>query len=98
MERITIKHLQALVDRMNRVTGSPLAPYVKDESGKYKSQVGNFHISQAYGGYCVHRMGNEAGGITTPIDYGHEPARALYEKMHAWLRGFEAAQRTIKGE
>ena len=87
MTRITNKDLQAVVDRINRVTGSPALPYVDG-----KAQIGCYHLSHAYGGVCVHRMHNEHGGVSTPIVHGHVHKRTLYELMHAWLRGRDSAQ------
>ncbi len=93
MQRITIKHLERLCEQLNKVTNSPMVPYAKDETaGRYVAQIGNFHISQAYGGYCLHRMHNEGGGVSTPLSGGHGPARDLYNEMHAFLRGLEFAQ------
>lgn len=89
MSRITIKDLKAVCERLNRITGSPLVGYVKDEDGRYRSQVGNFHISQAYGGYSLCRMANEAGGVSDVFYSGHVSARDLYNQMHAFIRGIE---------
>lgn len=91
MKRITIKDLRAVCDRLNRVTGSPLTPYTRTDTA-FTANIGNFHISQAYGGYCLHRMHNSGGGVSTPLSGGHGPARDLYNEMHAYLRGFEAGQ------
>lgn len=88
-DRITIKHLDALCARINAATGSPATPYTRDAGGKHKANVGNYHISQAYGGYCLHRMVNEYGGVYTPLSGGHGPARELYEQMRAFLAGIE---------
>jgi 2,4-dienoyl-CoA reductase-like NADH-dependent reductase (Old Yellow Enzyme family) len=85
--RITDKDLQAVVDRINRITNSPMTPYVKDASGKHKAQIGNYHLSHAYGGVALHRMHNEAGGVTTPINSGHVPKRELYNLMQAYING-----------
>ena len=89
MSRITIKDLNAVCERLNRITGSPLVGYVKGEDGKYQSQVGNFHISQAYGGYSLCRMANEAGGVSDVFYSGHVSARDLYNQMQAFIRGIE---------
>jgi hypothetical protein len=89
MERITIKHLDALVARLNYLTNSPMKPYEKGEDGRIHAQIGNYHISQAYGGVCLHRMHNDGGGVTTPLSGGHIPKRELYEQMHAFIRGIE---------
>lgn len=91
MDRITIKHLKALAHRLNQITGSPVEPYTRGADGHHRANIGNFHISQAYGGYCLHRMMNEGGGVTCPLGNGHGPARELYEQMRAYIAGFEAA-------
>jgi hypothetical protein len=82
--RITQKHLEALCDRINTLTKSPTRPYVDG-----KAQVGNFHVSYAYGGVCLHRMFNAGGGVTCPIGSGHVPKRELYNEMQAFIRGLE---------
>lgn len=87
-DRITESHLQAMVDRINRITGNPMVPYAFDAAaGKHVAQVGNYHISHAYGGVCLHRMVNTSGGVSTPIGGGHVPKRELYERMHAYIQG-----------
>ena len=89
--RITIANLQAVVDRINRATGSPSTPW-RREGDRNRANVGNYHLSHAYGGVCLHRMANESGGVTTPLGSGHVPKRELYEQMHAFLRGIEIAK------
>lgn len=86
MNRITDKYLDAIVDRLNRITGSPAAPYIDG-----KAQVGNYHISHAYGGVCLHRMHNESGGVSSPLSTGHIPKRELAGLMHAFIAGMEVA-------
>lgn len=91
MDRITDKHLQALCDRINTLTGSPMTPYT-ERDGRHRANVGNYHISRAYGGVCLHRMSNESGGVTTPLTHGHVPARELYEQMRAYIAGIETGR------
>lgn len=85
MNRITEKQLKALVDRINEATGSPMLPY---ENGK--AQVGNYHLSFAYGGVNLERMHNEGGGVSCPLGLGHRPKRELWDQMHAFLAGIDA--------
>jgi len=60
MKVITEKALQAQVDRLNKITNSPLKPYeLKD--GKYIAQVGNYYLDGAYGGWQLARMMSEGG-------------------------------------
>lgn len=89
MDRITDKNLQAVVDRINQITGNPMQPYVKDDSGQYHAQIGNYHLSGAYGGKSLHRMVGAGGGITDVFGCGHVPKRELYNRMHAFIRGLE---------
>jgi hypothetical protein len=93
--RITIKHLRPLVDRLNRVAGHPLEPWSRGEDGKLRANIGNFHIDQACGGYSLHKMANECGGVNDVFRVGHISARALYDQIHAFLCGMEYAN---KGE
>lgn len=89
--RITIANLEAVVARINRLTGSPETPW-RREGDRNRANIGNYHLSQCYGGFCLHRMSNESGGVTTPLGMGHVPKRELYEQLHAFARGIEAAQ------
>lgn len=90
MQRITDKQLQAIVDRLNRVTGSPAAPYIDG-----KAQIGNFHLSHAYGGVCLHRMHNEGGGVSSPLSTGHITKRELADLLYAFLAGIQFAREEV---
>ena len=90
MERITESNLEALVARINDATGSPSEPYTKQPDGRYLAQIGNYHLDIAYGGYALDRMVNEGGGVSVIIGRGTK--RELWDKMHAFLRGFETAR------
>jgi len=89
MERITRRHLDGLCEVLNKITGSPTEAYKRDESGKLVGQIGNYHISGAYGGWNVHRMDNKGGGVSTPFSCGYIPARELYNRMRAYIDGIE---------
>lgn len=90
MERITDKHLQAVVDRINRTMGAPMEPWVKQPDGSHKAAIGNFHLDHAYGGVNLVRMVSDDGGTSNALVCGCIPKRDLYERMHAFLRGIEA--------
>lgn len=90
MERITIKHLDAICSQLNEATGSPLTPYTRGDDGRMRANVGNYHVSQAYGGFCIHRTENESGGVSTPLSYGHIPARELFGLARDYLDGISA--------
>lgn len=94
MERITEKHLQAVVDRINRICGTPQAPYAKGEDGKFKPCANNYHLDHAYGGVMLAQMSSTEGctGISCPLGSYHRPKRELYEQMQAFISGLEAAK------
>jgi len=89
MNRITNKDLAAVVGRINRTMGAPAEPYRRVD-GRTVANIGNYHISGAYGGVSLHRMVNEGGGVQDVFCSGHGTKRELYEKMHAFLAGIEA--------
>jgi hypothetical protein len=89
-DRITDKHLDALAERLNKVTSSPAQSWAPDATGRNRACIGNYHISHAYGGVCLHRMSNESGGVTCPLIHGHVPKRELYDAMYNYIAGFEA--------
>jgi hypothetical protein len=87
-QRITLKFLQAQCERLNRLEGAPLEAYSKDEAtGKYSANIGNYHISQAYGGYSLHRITNAGGGVSNPLSIGHVSARELSGLISAYIAG-----------
>jgi hypothetical protein len=88
MNRITEKMLQIRVDHLNKITGSPESPWTRDESGAH-SNIGNFHLSHAYGGVSLHRMSNEQGGVSDVFSSGHVPKRELFDKICAFIDGYQ---------
>lgn len=95
-ERITEKHLQAAVDRLNRMTNSPMTYSTKQSDGRFKANVGHYHLDFAYGGVKLARVCNDGGGITLPIYMGYETKKEAYYLIHAFIRGVEYA--SIKEE
>ena len=90
--RITRAHLDAKAATINSMRGAPSEPSRMVE-GKYRANVGNYHISGSYGGYCLHRMCNESGGVSDVFDCGHIPARQLAALMSAYIAGLYDATR-----
>ena len=92
MQRITDKNLQAVVDRINRITGSP--ENYRSEDGS--TSIGHYCLDGAYGGVSLHRTANDGGGVNDVLSCGHVTKRQLYELMHAWIRGYNAAKESTK--
>lgn len=87
MRRIIERDLQGLCDRLNELTSSPSKQWIDGSA-----QIGNFHISSAYGGHALHRMHNTAGGVEDILNAGYRTKRELYEQIHAYIRGIESEQ------
>ena len=91
MNRITIKLLEAKVDYLNRLTGSPSASYTRD-GDEFRSNPGHYQIGQAYGGVELERIFNEGGAVSTPLNTGHVPKRELAALIDEYTRGIESEQ------
>jgi len=72
--RITKKDLEAKVERLNT--------YAKNLPTKPQ-----YELSCAYGGYALHRVINERGGVTDVFDSGHE----LFQMITAIIYGITLA-------
>ena len=88
MQKITRRHLDDVVNYLNRITNNPDESYT-NKDGKLIGNVGNFHISSAYGGVSLHQTMNESGGIRDVLGCGHVPNRELYNLIHAYRNGIE---------
>jgi hypothetical protein len=91
-DRITMQNLESVVARINRMTNSPAESWSTLPDGKHVSNVGNFHLDGAYGGYALHRMANTAGGVNDVLRIGHVSKRELYSAMFAYIEGIYAGQ------
>lgn len=90
--RITRALLDAKAHTLNLMTNSPAEPY-RTVDGRVVANKGNYHISGAYGGYCLHRMCNESGGVRDVFSCGHIPARELAGLMSAYMSGLYDANK-----
>ena len=92
-QRITEADLQAICDKINTATGSPLKPWTSTTDGDSTATIGStanvgcYHISCAYGGVALHRVHNSGGAISNPLGGGYMPKRELYERLQAFLSG-----------
>lgn len=100
-DRVTKQDLENLVRRINRMTGNAETPYsevlptddaYQGDGKRYRANVGNYHLSGAYGGYALHRMETTGGGISDALRSGHVSKRELRDAMFAWIAGFEARE------
>ncbi len=76
--RITQKHLEVKVDRLNRKHG-----FIDPEY----STIGAFCLDYAYGGVSLEKWCNAHGGVHDIFNRGHMPKRELYELICAYEIG-----------
>ena len=81
MRRITNTDLEILVKSINEATGNPTKPFGTEWN------IGNYHISGAYGGVSLHRICGENGGTIDIFRCGHVPKRELYNRMSSFFKG-----------
>ena len=79
MHRITQKHLEAKVERLNRIF---------NKTGRY-SEIGAFCLDYAYGGVTLHQYANEHGGVRNIFNRGYMPKRELCELICAYEIGLD---------
>ena len=89
MERTTQKQLEFLCERINNAKKTPAKPYERID-GSLVGQIGNYHLSGAYGGVCLHQTMTEGGGVRDVFSCGHVTKRDLYNRMSAYLVACEA--------
>ena len=93
--RITNKHLELQIERLNQVTNAPENPWTRAD-GKLTANIGSHYLSQSDGGVCVHRMMNTGGGVDTPVFYGHTPKRELFDRLVSYIAGIETGKQSRK--
>jgi hypothetical protein len=89
--RINESDLRAAINSLNVLTDNPLEQYTRVDN-KIVSNIGNYHLDMAYGGYKLARICNEGGGITCPINTGYTTKKDLYNQIHAFMNGINAAK------
>lgn len=90
--RIRRQDLENLVSHINKRTNSPGAPWTHTKEDKLKANIGNYHLSWAYGGVQLVRMGNKGGGISVISTIGFGTKRELYNWLQAFIRGLDTAK------
>ena len=86
--RITKKMLEAKIDSLNTITGSPVSYFQSTDPDNRKTSIGHFTLDQAYGGYSLERVCNEGGGVDDRHCYGRHTARELHGLLTAMIDGY----------
>ena len=88
MKRVTESQLNAVVKRLNNMTGSPIEPYSRTPDG-FVANIGNFHLDFAYGMVRLVRMHSAGGAVNAVTQYGTK--RECLGEMYAFESGYLAA-------
>ena len=86
MEQTTRKQLEFLCERINAAQKTPAQPFERID-GSLVGQIGNYHLSGAYGGVSLHKTMTTGGGVCDVFGCGHVTKRDLYNRMSAFLAG-----------
>jgi|SaaInlStandDraft_7_1057024.scaffolds.fasta_scaffold185568_3 hypothetical protein len=82
--------LEARIALLNSYTNNPERTYTQLKDKSIKSNEGNYHWSGAYGGYALHQVCNEHGGIIDIFDKGHTFTKGqLYHAVNIFLLGIK---------
>ena len=93
--RITEDMLKAKVEELNKLLGRPETAYTKQIGSGAKSNIGNIHVSYAYGGAELHEMMNDWGGVNTLSRGGYVSKRELYAQVSAMVTGIRLSKNEI---
>jgi|TARA_R110000823_G_scaffold273567_1_gene392616 hypothetical protein len=85
-----IKDIENAIDHLNNELSTPANPWSQVEGGQ-KANVGNFHLSQAYGGYSLHQMSNTSGASHDVFRCSYIPKRELHGMIQAMITGIDAS-------
>lgn len=83
-ERTTVARLEKLCEIINKITNNPKETY---EKGTTKSNVGNYCLQGAYGGWNIGQIVNESGAIRDVLGGGYKTKRELDALMCAFIAG-----------
>lgn len=90
--RITRKHLDFCIERLNKALGRPPEPYV-NIAGQYVAQIGNFHLDHNIGGWQIQEMDNASGGVKCSLGCHRGTAAELCRILDAAIAGVELARK-----
>lgn len=92
MTRITMKHLELLIEQINKLAGTPLTYCDKSTNRPFKINIGHYHLDCAYSGYKLVQTDNDSGGIRDISRTGYTTKRELYNQLKMFIQGLETAK------
>ena len=88
-KRITERQLEMLIYNINLASNNPVETYTKDENGRFKSNIGNYHLGFCYGGVELLQIADNSGSVNTPLYTGVTTKREMYGILRAFLAGLK---------
>lgn len=85
--RVNKAMLENMVDRLNEATNNNKSSWTRNEEGKYKANIGNYHLDYAYGQVQLCQMMSEGGGVN--VIFGFTGKKQLFVSIKAYLMGIE---------
>lgn len=86
---VTEKELKSIIEYLNETTGNSKVEWVLQKDNTYRSNIGNYHLDCAYGGYNLAQFVNECGGINHPLGMGFYSKKELAAKIRSFISGIE---------
>lgn len=77
---ITIAQIENKLEQLNQKLGRPAKP-CQHIDGKLVWNIGTYCLSGAYGGWNVHKIANDGGGVSEPFGSGHVSKRECYKRI-----------------
>ena len=88
--RISLKQLNAAIDHLNNIAGTPTKPYSKGKDGKYTPNANCYHLDGAYGGWQLAQMSGK--GSRHPLNTGYISKRECFDSIHHFIKGMLVEQ------
>ena len=77
---IKLSHIENKLEELNQKLGRATEPCQRVD-GKLVWNIGTYTLSGAYGGWNVHKIVNQSGGVSEPFGSGHISKRECYQRI-----------------
>ena len=96
--KISLKQLNAVIDRLNDIAGTPTENYSKGADGKYTPNANCYYLDGANGGWQLAQMSSTPGGtgVSNPLNTGYRSKREGFDSIHPFLSGMLVGQEKDK--
>ena len=89
MKRITLAFIETQIDLLNIKTNNKSEPWTRSDN-RSVANVGNYHLSEAYGGCSLVQVTNTGGACSDVFNSGHVSKREISDLISAYVKGIES--------